>query len=101
VISQVAGGLTKANDLQASNVPGLREDVYLAGAKIERAYPFGPLPGCAAMITLMSHGDMCCIGANVDPAAITDPELFARCLHDGFAEVLTLADHPEPPIRRT
>ena len=24
------------------------------------------------MITMVSHGDICCIGANVDPAAITD-----------------------------
>jgi WS/DGAT/MGAT family acyltransferase len=102
VISQLAGGLTKSNDLQASNVPGMRDDVYLAGAKIERAYGFGPLPGCATMITLVSHGDTCCIAANVDPAAITEPECFARCLQDGFAEVLALADRDvTPPIRRT
>ena len=31
VIAQVAGPMTKGNDLQASNVPGLREDVYVAG----------------------------------------------------------------------
>ena len=48
LISQLAGGLTKANDLQASNVRGILEDVYIAGAKIERAYPFGPLPGLRA-----------------------------------------------------
>ncbi len=51
VIARFGGGLTKSNDLQASNIPGLRHDVYLAGAKIERVYPFGPLPGCAMMIT--------------------------------------------------
>jgi hypothetical protein len=101
VISQLAGGLTKSNDLQASNVPGIREDVYIAGAKIERAYGFGPLPGCASMITLISHGSTCCIAANVDPAAITEPERFARCLQEGFAEVLALApDDTEPPIWR-
>ncbi|WP_354699384.1 Putative diacylglycerol O-acyltransferase [Paraconexibacter sp. AEG42_29] len=91
VISQLAGGLTKANDLQASNVPGIREDRYVAGARIERAYGFGPLPGCATMITLVSHGDLCCIGINVDPAAITDLERFERCLREGFDEVLALA----------
>jgi hypothetical protein len=100
VISQLAGGLTKSNDLQASNIPGIREDVYIAGAKIERAYGFGPLPGCASMITLVSHGETCGIGVNVDPAAITEPERFARCLADGFAEVLSLIDDAEPPIRR-
>jgi WS/DGAT/MGAT family acyltransferase len=100
LISQVAGGLTKSNDLQASNLPGIREDVYLAGAKIERAYALGPLPGCATMIALVSHGETCCIGVNLDPAAVTEPERFARCLQEGFAEVLALADDAEPPIRR-
>ena len=90
VISQVAGNLTKANDLQASNVPGLTEPRYLAGAKILKAYPFGPLPGCAAMITLVSHLDGCCIGVNLDPAAITDVPRFERCLREGFDEVLAV-----------
>jgi hypothetical protein len=100
VLSAIAGGMTKANDLQASNVPGLREDLYLAGARIERAYGFGPLPGCASMITLTTHGDTCCVGANVDPAAVTEPELFAQCLERGFAEVLSLHPSSAPPLRR-
>jgi diacylglycerol O-acyltransferase len=90
VIAQLAGSLTKANDLQASNVPGIREAVYLAGAKVERLYGFAPLPGCAAMIVLFSHGDLCCVAVNLDPAAITDPECFGRCLAEGFDEVLDL-----------
>ena len=43
------------------------------------------------MITLVSHGAMCCIGANVDPAAVTEPERFSRNLCEGFDEVLALA----------
>jgi WS/DGAT/MGAT family acyltransferase len=101
LISQLGGGLTKANDLQASNVRGIREDVYIAGAKIERAYPFGPLPGCATMITLASHGSMCCIGANVDPAAVTEPERFNRNLCEGFDEVLAVGGEFTPTIQRT
>jgi hypothetical protein len=100
LISRLAGGLTKANDLQASNVPGFRSDVYLAGAKIERFYGFGPLPGCAAMITLVTHGDTCCIAANVDPAAIAEPDRFRRCLGEGFAEVLALHSGSKPPVLR-
>jgi WS/DGAT/MGAT family acyltransferase len=103
MVSQFAGALTKSNDLQASNVPGLREDMYLAGAKIVRSYGFGPLPGCATMITLVSHGETCCIAVNVDPAAVTEPERFARCLTEGFAEVLALSGNDvatNPPIRR-
>lgn len=101
LVSQLGGSLTKANDLQASNVRGIREDVYIAGAKIERAYPFGPLPGCATMITLVSHGSTCCIGANVDPAAVTDTARFNRKLCEGFDEVLALGGEFTPTIQRT
>jgi len=101
LISQVAGGLTKHNDLQASNIPGIREDVYLAGAKIEHVYGFGPLPGCASMVTLVSHGSTCCIAVNLDPAAITEPDRFGQCLVDGFAEVLALVPDSPSPILRT
>jgi diacylglycerol O-acyltransferase / wax synthase len=91
VLVRIAGATTAGNDLQASNVPGLEEDLYLAGALIERIYPFAPLPGCAAMISLHSYRGTCSVGANLDAAAIVDPGLFARCLSHGFAEVLALA----------
>jgi diacylglycerol O-acyltransferase / wax synthase len=32
-------------DLAASNVPGIPDPVYAAGARVERMFPFGPLPG--------------------------------------------------------
>ena len=101
LIAQLSGNMTKGNDLQASNVPGLREDVYLAGAKIVRVYPFGPLPGCAAMIALVSHGPYCCVGANIDAAAFTDVEGFGRCLADGFDEVMSLHPGSLPAVRLT
>ena len=98
LLAPVVGHLMKQNDLQASCVPGLRDEYYLAGAKIERAYGFGPRPGCASMITLVSHGTTCCVAANVDPAAVSDPELFADCLKEGFAEVLSLNPHARVPV---
>ena len=100
LLGSLAGSLTKANDLQASNVPGFREELFIAGARIDRLYGFGPLPGCATMITLVTHGDTCCIAANVDRAAITDTELFGQCLEEGFAEVLALHEGAQPPRRR-
>jgi diacylglycerol O-acyltransferase len=84
-------GQTTKLDLQASNVAGIPYTVYIAGAKIERLFPFGPLPGCAVMATLVSHDGTCCIGINCDPAAVTDPELFFECLQEGLDEVLALA----------
>jgi WS/DGAT/MGAT family acyltransferase len=100
LISQLGGSLTKSNDLQASNVPGFQEDLYMAGAKIERVYGLGPLPGCATMITLITHGTTACVGVNLDPAAVTDSELFAECILGGFAEVLALTEGAPAPVRR-
>ena len=38
------GGTTAMNDLQASNVPGIPFDVFVAGAKVERMYPSARSP---------------------------------------------------------
>lgn len=92
-------GATAGNDLQASNVPGIPFDVYMAGAKVERMYPFGPLPGCAVMATMITHGRVACLGINHDAASVTDPELFAQCIIDGFEEVLSLTSGTDPVLR--
>lgn len=97
LLSAAASQLTKGNDLQASGVPGMREAVYLAGARVERTFVFAPLPGCAAMISLVTHGDTCCVGANVDSAAVTDQRLFSECLARGFAEVMAVGGECPPP----
>ncbi|HZZ52033.1 MAG TPA: wax ester/triacylglycerol synthase domain-containing protein [Pseudonocardia sp.] len=100
VSTQLMASMAKSNDLQASFVPGPREHRYLAGAHIERVYPYAPLPGCPAMITLVTHREVGCVGVNFDLAAFTEPDLFVRCLAEGFGEVLSL--HPgagEPIVR--
>lgn len=97
VIAQIAGGMTKANDLQASNVPGPRVDVFLAGVRVERLYGYAPLPGCPAMITLATHGSVGCVGVNYDAAAFTNPGEFLRALVAGFDEVLAVGGDDAPP----
>lgn len=91
VAGRALGAITAANDLQVSNVPGLRETVYIAGSKVEAFYPFAPLPGCPAMISLVSHEAHCYIGLNVDTGAFTDTELLMRCMRESFDEILNLA----------
>jgi hypothetical protein len=83
--------VTRSIALQASNVRGLDREAYLAGARILDMYPFGAAPGPAVMVTLLSYHGRCCIGVNVNAAAVPDHELFVRCLEEGLAEVTALA----------
>jgi diacylglycerol O-acyltransferase / wax synthase len=92
VVARWYAGQTTKLDLQASNVAGLPYQAYIAGARIERMLPFGPLPGCAVMTVLLSYAGTCCIGINSDPAAVTDPDLFIDCIQQGLDEVLALSD---------
>ena len=92
VIGIVSGWLTSTNDVQVSAIPGVPYPVYIAGSRITHMYPFGPLPGCAAMITLVSLDGECCIGINTDTSAIADPGGLADDLRAGVAEVVALRD---------
>lgn len=83
-VSSRGGGI----DVQASNVPGYPADPYIAGARIAKLLPFGPLPGVPIMIVLVTQTRTCYVGAHFDTASITDSELFAKCLRAGFDEVL-------------
>ena len=72
-------------------MPGFSGDIYLAGSKIVRQYGLGPLPGVAMMVSLVSLGGVCTVSVRYDRASITDVDLFARCLEEGFDEVLALS----------
>src|SRR5579859_6816421 len=91
LVSTVSGWLTSKNDVQVSSIPGVPFPVYIAGSRITHMYPFGPLPGCAAMITLISHNGNCCIGINTDTLAVTDPGQLTDDLGTALDEVVKLA----------
>jgi diacylglycerol O-acyltransferase / wax synthase len=84
----VVGGMLKHVDFLASNVPGFPFAVHLAGARVERYYPFGPTIGAAVNVTLMSYDGTCCVGVNCDTAAVPDPALLLQCLREGFDDVI-------------
>jgi diacylglycerol O-acyltransferase / wax synthase len=92
----VVGGMLKHVDFLASNVPGFPVPVYLAGARVEGYYPFGPTIGSSVNVTLLSYVDTCCIGVSCDAAAVPDPHVLAECLQEGFGEVLALAGEHAP-----
>ena len=85
------GGMLKHIDFLASNVPGVRAPFYLAGAKVNSFYGFGPTIGAAFNITLMSYCGTCFVGVNIDTGAIPEPDLLVDCLHSGFDEILAVA----------
>ena len=94
-------------DLLASDVPGIPIPVYLGGAAVRMQYPFGPTIGAGVNVTLMTYAQTCAMGVNVDTGAIPDPDVFHRCLVEGFEEVLALAgpaasatpeEAPEGPV---
>ena len=90
MLVSLAATMTSVSDFQASNIPGLGHTAYLAGAEITHTFPFGPRPGVAAMVTMLSYDGTCCIGFNFDPDAVTDTEVFETCMREGFDEVLEL-----------
>jgi diacylglycerol O-acyltransferase len=86
-------------DVQASNVPGYPQSPYIVGSKITKLIPFGPLPGVPMMIIVVTTAGTCVVGAHYDTAAVTDHELFAKCLQAGFDEVFALAPAEPAPDR--
>jgi hypothetical protein len=90
VTTRVFGSMLKNVDFVATNVAGIPVPVYLAGAKVEREYAFGPPSGSAVSFALVSHVDTCCIGVNLDTSAVRDPERLVAYLRESFDELLAL-----------
>ena len=84
-------GLGAVTDLSASNMPGLPYDVYMAGARVERVFPFGPLPGVAMMAAMVSHVGTCCIGLTIDGTGVKDIDVLMESMQEGLEEVLAIA----------
>lgn len=101
-LERVATGI-EAPEVQISNIPGAPVPMYINGCKAVKMLPFGPVPGVALMLTMVSMAGTCFVGAHYDTAAFTDPELFDRCLHEGFDEVIatTKAAPTKPRAKAT
>jgi len=91
-VGAAAWRLGATADMSASNVPGLPYKSYLAGARVERIFAFGPLPGVAIMVAMTTHAGTCCIGFNVDGDAVADLSVLMECFAEGLAEVLAIAE---------
>jgi WS/DGAT/MGAT family acyltransferase len=90
-VSSLFGTMLCNIDFLASNVPGFPEAPYVAGARADRWFAFGPTEGSALNVTLLSHGDVCCVGVTSDVAAVADPELLTSCLQAEFEALIERA----------
>jgi diacylglycerol O-acyltransferase len=82
------GAMLRGVDFVASNVPGPRFEVWVAGARLEGVVGFGPLAGAAANVTLFSYLHEAHLGIGTDPAAVPDSSVFVQALREAFDEVL-------------
>jgi len=86
--TKIFGSMMRGLDFQASNVPGSPFPLYLLGRRIESMVPLGPMAGAGANVTLLSYCGDLNLGVNVDPAAVTDPDLFMACLREAYDDVM-------------
>ncbi|HSH11259.1 MAG TPA: wax ester/triacylglycerol synthase family O-acyltransferase [Ilumatobacter sp.] len=91
VSAGVVGGMMRGVDLTVTNVPGLSEPRYLAGAHVERMYPFAPTAGAAFNVALMSHESTACFGIMSDTSAVADPDDLHVAIAAGIDRVLEAA----------
>jgi diacylglycerol O-acyltransferase / wax synthase len=87
-VTALFGSMIKGMDFTTSNVPGSPLPIYIAGARVDAMFPFGPLAGVAVNITLLSHLDEAGIGINSDMAAVPDPDVLLECIEESFRAVL-------------
>jgi len=90
VTAAVFRGMLANVDMVCSNVPGIPNRAWIAGAELIREYPFAPASGSALSVTMMSHGDTACIGVSCDVAAVDDPALLCECLHEALGEIVAV-----------
>lgn len=88
LLPEVADDPLRHDDVFACTVPGSHVPLYVAGAKIEKYYGFGPTLGSAFNVTLMSYLDNCCLGFTVDTDAVRDGAMFDDCVRAGLHAVL-------------
>jgi len=79
-----------------TNVPGPQEPLYFMGARLELFTGVAPIsPGSGVTLAVSSYCGQLCISFTGCPAWIEDPQQFAECLTDSFAEMLAATDRLE------
>ena len=92
ISSSIVSGMTRGVDGTLTNIPGLSEPRYMAGAHVERMYAFAPTTGQAFNVALLSHEQTACFGMMVDSAAVSEPTQLFAAISDSLDETLDAAE---------
>jgi WS/DGAT/MGAT family acyltransferase len=83
---------SEAVQLIVTNVPGIMQPRYVAGARIVGGYPFAPLaPRCPVSIALYGYDGRLYVGIDADVTAMPDYAEFAKMVEASFRELLAAA----------
>ncbi len=91
VLTRIARQQAQTVDFATSNVRGAPIALYLAGAKVLKNFPVGPLGGVAFNVTSLSYLGSFDVGLNIDRRAVVQPERLKRGLRRAFAELVASA----------
>jgi WS/DGAT/MGAT family acyltransferase len=91
VLTRMARQQAQTVDFATSNVRGAPIALYLAGAKVLKNFPVGPLGGVAFNVTSLSYLGSFDVGLNIDTRAVAQPERLKRLLRRAFAELVAAA----------
>jgi WS/DGAT/MGAT family acyltransferase len=88
-----AAASPRAYNLVISNIPGLREPMYMRGCRLEAAHPVVPLSDRHALsIGLTTTADQACFGIYADRRTLPDADLVADRIDLAIDELLALAE---------
>ncbi|WP_242481208.1 wax ester/triacylglycerol synthase family O-acyltransferase [Rubrivivax gelatinosus] len=97
--SRLAGALPPLANLVISNVPGPREPLYLAGARMSCYWPLSIVEhGVGLNVTVMSYAGSMGFGFTTARAAVGDARELSAALLEALDE-LVAASHPKKPAR--
>jgi len=92
VVTTALQQLTTSALITTSSWPGLTEPAYACGARFDKMFVFGPLPGTSMCAAMNSHVGTCCIGINVDGAAFPNIDSLWAAMQQGLDQVLALGN---------
>ncbi len=90
--SGLTNSLPPAANLVLSNMAGTPFPVYLAGCRMEQAFPMGPvMEGIGLNVTVLSYCDRVAFGLLAADNLVPDIDDLASAIPDAFAELLEAA----------